>query len=129
MPELKWDKFDFFYCLEVEPQVEEYEISYFYEVRRDDLILELTVWPLESVVALSLRQSNSENLLAEFALFVHGNVRHINDKRGEYLEFEKCLMTPLRSSYLEADVIWQQTKPNWRVELLIKPHIQIRYLD
>lgn len=84
---------------------------------------------MESLVSLSLRQSQGENLLIEFALFVHGKVRYINDKRGEYLEFQNCLITPCRFWRLDALRIWEAATPNWTVELSIKPRLQIRYLD
>ncbi len=129
MPELQWDELDFMECLEVEPQIEEYEISYFYEVRRDDLILYPTVRPCESVIDISLYQSASETPLLDCALFVFGKVRHINDKRGEYLEFTDCIIAPRRFAYLETQTLRDAATPRWSVKLSIKPRIQIRYLD
>ena len=129
MPELQWDAFDFFYCLEVEPEIEAHGISYFYEVQKESLILLLTVRPLESLIEISLRHAQSNEYLVSFALFVHGKIRHINDKRGDYLEFADCIMAPHRFAHLEADKIWGKVQPNWTVELSIKPRIQIRYRD
>ena len=129
MPELKWDAFEFFYCLEVEPEIEEYEISYAYEVRRDGFVLNLTVYPLESLVCLSLYGHDREVPLIELAIFVHGKVRYIKDKRGEYLEFADCILAPCRSSYREEFSVWDKIAPQWTVELSIKPQISIRYQD
>ena len=129
MPELQWDAFDFFYCLEVEPEIEEYGVSYAYEVRRDELILYLTVRPYESVIDISLYQSVCETPLLDCALFVFGKVRHINDKRSEYLEFADCIIAPRRFAYLETQTLWAAATPTWTVELSVKPRLQIRYLD
>ena len=129
MPELQWDELDFLECLEVAPEVEEYGISHFYQVQKEGMVLELTVRPLESVVELSLRHAGREEYVVSFALFVHGKIRHINDKRGNYLEFADCLIAPHRFAHLEADRVWGQVLPSWAVELSVKPTIQIRYRD
>ena len=130
MPELQWDELDFLECLEVEPQIEdEYKTRYVYKVARAGLILTVVVRSLESYLWLSLQQKESELPLVEFALFVHGNIRYIKDKRGEYLELTDCLLAPRRTSYLKAETIWDVTQPTWTLEISIKPHIQIRYLD
>ena len=129
MPELQWDEVDFLECLEVVPEIEEFWTSYFYEVRRDEMVLALTVYPIESLVCLSLYQHDHENLLIELAIFVHGEVRYINDKRGEYLEFAECILAPCRSSYREEISVWDKVAPQWTLELAVKPQISIRYRD
>lgn len=127
MPELKWDPFDFFYCLEVEPEIEEYGVSYSYEVAKNGLNLTVFVLPYESRIEVSLRQENCERALFSFATHVHGEVRHINDKRGEYLEFTNCLISPL--TYSDMSDSFNNINHSWTIELSIKPQIQIRYLD
>ena len=126
---LQWDPFDFFYCLEVEPQFDdEYEINYFYEVKRDGLVLTILVLPWESKIELSLRQENCERALCTFTLQVRGKVRHIHDKRGEYLELSNCLIFPNHTLYSDRNASVSDINQNWRVEISIKPQIQIRYL-
>ena len=137
MPELQWDAFDFFYCLEVEPTTDdEYKLRYVYKVEKDELVLTTIVRPLDGVIFLSLGQSKSDAFLVEFAILVRGPIRYIRDKRGEYLEFDNCLLMPTTSSHYrlmrhpatQADAM-DNFQPNWTVQLSIKPQIQIRYLD
>lgn len=97
-------------------------------MRRDDFVLHLTVLPLESVVEVSLYYGESQFPMLDYALFVHGKIRHISDKRGEYLELTDCLIAPHRAA-LQAETIWEVTQPSWTVELAVKPCIQIRYRD
>src|SRR5689334_714935 len=87
MPELQWDELDFLECLETVPEVEEDGVWYSYNVIRGGHRLLVTVLPLESVVELSLFPEQAETPLVEFSLFVRGAIMHVNDKRGEYLEF------------------------------------------
>ena len=131
MPELQWDELGFLECLEVEPKIEdeyEYEMRHIYKVEKDGLILTVIVRQMESIVWLSLQQKNSDSQLIEFAVLVRGKVRYINDKRGEYLEFNCCRIDPSRFSYRYIEKS-EHAKPNWTIELSIKPHIQIRYRD
>ncbi len=129
MPELQWDEFDFFYCLEVEPEIEEYEIIYVYKIAKNELILTVVVRPLESYVWLSLQQKGRDAQLIEFAIFVRGKVSYTKDKIGEYLKFENCFIVPSKYSRLVADRFLENEPRSWTIELSIKPHIQIRYLD
>lgn len=50
MPQLKWDETEFIECLETLPTVEEHSVSHVFEIKKDGLILQLTVWQYESVV-------------------------------------------------------------------------------
>lgn len=128
MPELQWDELDFLECLEVVPQVEEYGISYSYEVHRDSLRLLVTVWPMESAVQWTLWQASIETPLLDFALFVRGAVRHINDKRGEYLEFQDCVVAPNRFWQIEAgDVFDSGNFAGLTAEIGVKPHIRFHF--
>ncbi len=137
MPELQWDEFDFFYCLEVEPQFyDEYKLRYIYKVEKEGLALTVVVRPLDGAIFLSLGQRGSELSLVEFAVLVRGKIRYIRDKRGEYLEFDDCLLMPTTMSHYrlmrppakQADAM-DAFQPGWTVQLSIKPQIQIRYLD
>jgi len=130
MPELKWNKTDFMECLEVIPQVEDYEVEHFYEVKKNGLVLTVTVWQHESVVFVSLRQQENPAPLVEFALFVREAARYVNDKRGEYLEFQNCIAAPSRFSYQEMGDMFDTAKfkHGLTIELAIKPHIQLRHI-
>jgi hypothetical protein len=83
MPELIWDELDFLECLETVPEVEADGVWYSYDVTQSEHRLLVTVFPYESVVALTLCPEASETPLVEFTLYVRSAVRHINDKRGD----------------------------------------------
>lgn len=128
MPQLDWDETDFMECLEVIPTVEDYEVKHVYEVNKDGLSLLVCVWQLESVVGLSLRQHDGDELLTEFALFVRGAVRYVNDKRGEYLEFSDVVVAPNRFSFSGSAFDKTRLSHGLVIHLQAKPHIQIRYV-
>lgn len=118
------------YCLEVEPEIEEYGISYVYEVEKHELKLLVDVRPMESYVCLALYHREGKQPIVEFSLFVRGKVSHINDKSGEYLNFSNCSIVPLLLlSHYEIEDLMKNEAPKWTVELSIKPQIKIRYLD
>jgi hypothetical protein len=96
MPHLEWNETDFLECFAVEPTVDEYGISFSYEVERDGLRLLLTVWLYESVVQASLFRGSRDIALFTCAAYVRGVSRFVNDQRGRYLEFENCIIAPNR---------------------------------
>lgn len=130
MPELKWDETDFLECLEVIPQIEEYGTEHYYEVKKNGLILAVSVWQYESVIALSLLQEAGRIPITSFALVVRDRVRYIHDKRGEYLEFNDCVVVSNRFFGQETRKdIFDKTKfsDNLRLEISIKPNLQIKF--
>jgi len=128
MPQLKWDETEFLECLEVTPEIDEYEVQHMYEVEQHGLVLTATVWQYESVICLSLRQQAMNEPLVEFTLFVRDGIRYVKDKRGEYLEFQDCIVAPSRFSYIEIGDVFDKTKfdHGLTLQLATKPHLQIR---
>jgi len=129
MPELKWDETDFLEYLEVLPQIEEYGTKIYYEVKQSDLILVISIWQYESVVAVSLLRDETATPIASFTLAVRGDVRYVKDKRGEYLEFNDCVVVSNRFYYHETKDVFDRTKftGQLQMELSIKPHIQVKF--
>lgn len=70
MPQLKWDETEFIECLEILPTVEDYSVSHVFEIKKDALILQLTVWQYESVVQLAVFREQVEVAVIQMALFV-----------------------------------------------------------
>ena len=130
MPELRWNATDFTECLQVIPEVEDFEVEHSYTVEKDGLALTITVWQHESVVCVSLRQAEITVPLAVFVLFVREAVQYINDKRGEYLEFRDCIIAPSRFSYPTMGDMFDKNKftRGLTVQLAIKPNVQIRHI-
>lgn len=87
MPELVWNETDFIACLEVLPEIEEYGISYAFRVLRHGLRLELTVYPYDSDIYITLYREGIQPPVLDMKLLDCGGTRYVNDERGEYLEF------------------------------------------
>ncbi len=87
MPQLVWDEADFIACLEVLPEVEEYEVSHHFRVEKDGLRLDLTIYQLDSDVYITLYRIGVERPVIHFRITGCSGTRYVNDKRGEYLEF------------------------------------------
>ncbi len=130
MPQLQWNDYDFALCLEVMPEVDVDKVEYVYTVDKDGLVLTVTVWQYESVIGLSLRAPSMDNPAMEFALYVRGPVTYINDKRGEYLRLEDCIITSSRFSYIEAGDLWDNIKfpSGLPVVVAVRPGIRVRGL-
>jgi hypothetical protein len=100
MPQLKWDETEFIECLEVVPEVAEYQTQHIFTVARHGLTLTITIWQLESMVTLALRRDGQTLLLTQFTLAIRGDVSLQRHKSGDYLEFRDCVFCPGRFSYI-----------------------------
>jgi hypothetical protein len=128
MPELDWDETDFIACLEVLPVLDEYEEYPYFEVRKNGMILGLSVRHYKGIVVMSLTPEGQESPLISFSLVVRGKVRYIKDKRGEHLEFNDCVV--VRNSFLFElpDVYNRDVMPGYlTLELRIKPQIALSF--
>src|SRR5262245_55835430 len=89
---LVWDETDVIACLEVLPVVGDHAVSYTFSLRRDGLRLELTIYPYDRDVCISLHRCGIDVPTFDVKLIDCDGVRYVNDTRGEYLEFapSKC---------------------------------------
>jgi len=101
MPLLDWNHTDFIECLEVLPKSEDVETEQVFSIQREGLALDVSVWPLESVVYLDLHRVESEQSLIGMALFVRGPVEFIKEKNIECLRFHNAIPVPNRFSYMD----------------------------
>ncbi|MCA9238002.1 MAG: hypothetical protein KDA44_21160 [Planctomycetales bacterium] len=131
MPELRWNDTEFLDFFAVEPTVEEFFLSYNYEVKREGLRLLFTVWQFESVIQVSVYRGLSEGALFTFAAYVRGECRFVNDARGRYLEFEDCIVAPSRFWYMkEGDPFNHEQFPaSLSIRIGIDPDINIAIVD
>jgi hypothetical protein len=127
MSQLRWNKHDVFECLLVEPQIEEYEISYTYTITRNGLILSLTVWQYESVVGITLRRDGQEQHILNFALVIRGCVEYKREQGEEYLRICDCRIVEDRFYYAREGKT-QSACPERLVdvEIAVDQDIQIR---
>ena len=101
MPELNWNQTDLVEYLEVVPETNEFETEQLFTVQRNGLILQVSVWPLESVVYLDLSRVGSGTPLIGLALFVRGRVEYVKERDYECLRFHNALPAPNRFSYMD----------------------------
>lgn len=87
MPELVWEPVDFLDLLGVAPDEAEYGASFHYVVHREDLRLELTVWPMSGDVAVRVYGSTQRQPVIDLNLLDCPGARVIDDKRGRFIEF------------------------------------------
>lgn len=87
MPELVWEPVDFLDLLGVAPEETEYGASFLYVVDREDLRLELTVWPMSGDVAVRVYCSTQRQPVIDLNLLDCPGARVIEDKRGRFIEF------------------------------------------
>jgi len=117
MPEFSWEPLDFLELLGVIPEEEEYGTSYHYVLACSGLRLELTVWPLNADVALSLYASEQVTPIVNLRLLDCPGARVVQDKRGKFIEFAAANMFSGRYDY---------TAPApYGFRLWIEPYIQV----
>lgn len=127
MSELQWDELDILECLGVVPEEGEHHEWYAYPVEQNGLRLTLSLWPFESMVGFSLYRVGNTDALFDFWVVVRGQIRRINDKRGDYLEFTDCIVTDSRFSYLERGNLFEENRfAGVDLELHIAPDIRLR---
>lgn len=117
MPPLVWCPDDVMACLEVIPEVGEYETHHSYTVRRDDLRLLLTVFQYDGDIRISLYRNGVDRPAFDMRLLGCTGVRYVNDDRGEYLEF-----APARCFGSRYD---RESPIPYGVRLAVKPSIAI----
>ena len=103
-------------CLEVTPEVDEYE-THSYTVCRDDLRLELTIFQYFGDVCISLCRDGVQRPVFNMGLIDCTGVRYVNDDRGEYLEF-----APARCFGSRYD---RESPIPYGIRLAVKPSIAI----
>ena len=130
MSMLEWSESDFLACLEVEPVVEENQISHTFEVRRGGVILRLSVWQYESVIHISLAVEPGTQPLIELAAFFRERAAGCKVGGQEFLEPRDCILAASRFSYLEmGDVFDRRRYPHsHRIKIQVLPQIQVEIM-
>ena len=132
MPKLKWDETEFIECLEVMPEVAEHQTRHVFTVTRHGLILNVTIWQLESMVTLGLRRESSVLSLTQFTLAVRGDASLRRHKDGDYLEFTDCVVCPTRFSYMHGPGDPSDTTRfgySLVVQVAVSPEFQIHFSE
>ena len=130
MPQLDWDEYAFIECLEVLPEVEQH-VRQTFTVVQPDVTLILTVWHLESVVAIDVTHTASDSPLISFVLIVRGSARYLKGPTSECLEFVDVAIVPSRFSYREyeqkrVDLYDPKQMPGLdTLRVFVKPNIRI----
>jgi hypothetical protein len=114
---LVWNPDDVLACLETVPAVEEYDISHTYFVSRDGIRLELTIYQDAGDIYIDLFREGLPEPIFRMTLTGCPGCRHVNDQRGEYLEF-----APVRCFGSRYD---GNSPIPFGVRLAIKPNISV----
>ncbi len=130
MPYLKWDEAEFIECLEVVPEIDEFEVCYTYNVLKSGIRLILQVWQLESMMNISLLNESNSNLITSYAIKVRGKIELRKNCGLEYLLLTNCLIIPSRFSYLELGGVdhLEQGDIGYNIQLSVNPDINIALL-
>jgi len=135
MPMLNWNEHEFIECLEVLP-VELYDgAGHRFVTRRNGLELTLVVWKYDSVIEISIRQTEYDVPLIQFVLVVRGGVhfKRNTPPEAEYLLFRDVFVAPREGSYTNYEHL------NWynpsdlpgiqEVLISIRPSIRVEFVD
>lgn len=131
MPELIWEPLDFYTVLEVEPETDEYQLKYTYDVEREAEILQVRVWPLYSSIEVEWSFTEPRPLHFSWTFYVRGGAVRVRQKEaGEYLLWRDVILVPHpRRSY--ASLFGGKQPPgellSMDVSLRIKPQIDLRF--
>lgn len=130
MPKLRWDIVEFIECLEVLPQTDEFETKHFFQVGKDGLKLEISVWPYESIISIDLYRDGIEPPIVGCAFLVRDEIKLAKEKNGEWLEIGNCIIIPDRFSFMDSRRALFDVHKNpygLMVEVRVRPHFRIGY--
>ena len=115
---LKWNQYEFIECLEVVPEVEEYETSHAFRVEKHGLRLELSVFQYAGDVYIDLYHEGHGVPVFTMRLLGCEGARYVAQKNGaEYLEF-----APAKSFGGRYD---GESPMPYGVRVAVNPHISI----
>lgn len=128
MPQLKWNEYEVIECLGVLPEVDDYNTKHHFKVEKNGLILEISIWQYESLLAISLYQTENEMPFITLWFVVRDKIRYVNYKRGSFLEFADFLLVKNRGYYIEEGDVFVKSKfpLKLNLELTVEPEISIR---
>jgi hypothetical protein len=115
---LVWNQYEFIECLGVLPVVGEHEISHSFEIEKDGLKLELTLYQYDGDVYVDLYREGIEVSIFSARLIDCPGARYVKYANGsEYLEFAAA--KSFGSRYDDESAILMG------IRLAVHPHIRI----
>jgi hypothetical protein len=128
MPELKWNENEVIECLGVLPEKEDFFESHNFKIQKDGLILEMTIWQYESLVALSIFKENNDKPFLTLYFIVRNEIKFINEKDFASLQFCDVVVVPIRFWMYESPDLFDKkncaTKLN--IELTVYPQLEFK---
>lgn len=128
MPELKWNEYEVIECLGVLPEKEEFFTSHYFRLIENNLILEMTIWQYESLVAISISKETDEKPFITLYFIVRNEIRFINKKDFAALEFCDVVVVPIRFWMYENPDLFDKKvfATNFNFELTIYPQLEFK---
>ena len=133
MSELKWNEYEVIECLGVLPEKEEFFTSYNFRFNKDGLFLEMTIWPYESCIALSISKESDEKPFMTIYFIVRDKLEFISAKNFASLQFLDALLVSSRfwmsrpekiQNYFDKNIFAKQTD----FELIVYPRLEFKVL-
>ncbi|MDQ3129510.1 MAG: hypothetical protein M3Q99_01955 [Acidobacteriota bacterium] len=132
MPELIWNEYEVIECLGVLPETEEFFTSHYFKLVKDKFILQITIWQIESCIAISISKENDEKPFLTIYFIVRDILEFMNAKNFSSLKFQDCIIVSSRfwmyeenekKNYFDKDIF--PTKLN--IELCVYPRLEIKF--
>ncbi|MFC1743515.1 Ypar14, superfamily integron cassette [Candidatus Riflebacteria bacterium] len=83
---LVWDEVKFLEFFAIEPEVGDYEVSHYYKIEKDGLLLEVTINQYSGDVYLELCHTVTESTIFQIKITDCQMIKLIKSRDGEYLE-------------------------------------------
>ncbi|CAN5438554.1 hypothetical protein BH10ACI2_BH10ACI2_01810 [soil metagenome] len=122
MSKLQWNDYEVIECLGLAPGIDDYDTGYHFTKENKGLRLDMSIWPFESLVVLSLFSAGLDRAVLTIWFVVRESLHHVHDKRGNYLRFANIVVVrPSRSYYLTQGDVFDNTKWPPSVDLILMP--------
>jgi len=92
MPELVWNEYEVIECLGVLPETEEFFTSHYFKLIKNELVLAMTIWQIESCVAISISKETDSKPFVTIYILVRDKISFVNEKKSSYLVFRDCIV-------------------------------------
>lgn len=134
MPELKWNETDVIECLGVLPETDEFFSSHSFLLNKDGLFINITIWQIESLVALSIAKDSKAVPFLDIHFVVRDRIDFINEKDYSSLIFRDCIVVSDQFwMYYKSDKndVFDKTAFTWvtDLELTVYPGFHFKSLE
>jgi hypothetical protein len=130
MPDLHWREYELLEFFDNVTYIAEYGLLHRFMTIRNGLELRVDLQQYDCQIDVILSRAGSEQSLVRFIAFIRGEIRRIDDPRGQMLEFTDCVIVPDQLTYIDVPVFSRDKIPfSTTIRIETDPDIRIDFAE